>query len=239
MVSFKSFKKYVKNTPKGMLAFGVIGICSLIAAILLVLANSGTPKTDTKPPVANNFGKSELNFKQPADSAASGVVAGSATGAPAQPTPAPASGNKTPNNTPAGNNTSNSANGNAAKPTTPAAPTTPAPPAVPKPDYNLNENWFFATASTGGIYNKCWPTPLTESNEAECGDLTSPYSYPNMRFEGIGISKNGETAQTLSHANAQEKALDKHVEPRLGGGDEAVLLNEAICTQYGLSCGRW
>lgn len=132
------------------------------------------------------------------------------------------------------NGVTGGANSNTNKPPASSPPSTSTP---SRTGYNLNENWYLATAGAEGLYNSCWPTELNESNEAQCVDESNPYSH--FWFEGIGISKSPEEAGALASAQVNQKAYEKHVDLRRGGGDDPVILTESLCSSYGLECSRW
>lgn len=110
-------------------------------------------------------------------------------------------------------------------------------PTTPRADYNLNETWLLSSVGIAGVYNRCWPTKITESNASECEDHS--HSLSNFMLYGIGVSKNSATAISLAEKDAQQKADAAHIDVRRGGSDDPTPLTEALCRQYSLSCGRW
>ncbi len=140
----------------------------------------------------------------------------------------------TSNNVRNGSSATSSASSYQKKPPVSSSPSTSTP---SRTGYNLNESWYLATAGAEGLFNSCWPTALDASNEAQCIDENNPYSH--HWFEGVGISKSAAEAQELAAAQVQQKANEKHVDLRRGGGGDAVILNESLCSTYGLVCGRW
>lgn len=219
MSRFSALKARLGKLQKLPLMVGVG--CSLIAIIVFLIANNG--RTNVSTTALENQGN-DTQAKQTADVAA---VAGTATSTPDQ---NPASQNTAPG-TPGMTNSKPTSSPGSTQPSTSASQPTR------RPDYNLNDVWYLATAGVAGLYNTCWPTPLTEANEAQCGDPN--HAYSQALFSGVGISRNPDTAQALASDDAHQKATANHVEPKRGGGDGATVLTEALCAQYALSCGRW
>ena len=247
--SFNSFLATVKSISKVNVAFACVLLACVLAASIIVINENQTPATDDTAATQTSLQPSspkkvtsdtlvhshlspstvqaaQATIKANSSSQATNHPATSREGA-ATATQARAIRNETQTTI----DTSNKDTSNTQTPANPSQPTTP------QADYNLNDNWYFATVGVAGIVNSCWPTVLTIENEAACSDLTSPYY--DFLFTGIGIAKTIEAAQTQAADLANQKAQAQHVDPRRGGGDPAILLTETLCTQNGLSCARW
>lgn len=238
----QSIKTYLTGMPKSALAIAGIGVCSLVVAIIIVAGNNQNAPASVRS--VSNAAKTSDVMSQSAGSTNTAGEPNQATaaGTSGHPAGSSANPNNSGNSSVASNTTGSAkaANGtqSTASSTSNPKPSNPAStPSTPKADYNLNENWYISTVGVAGIFNSCWPTPLSQDNEATCGDLNSPYT--NVLFEGIGVSKNPDTAYTLAADNAQQKAEAQHVDVRRGGGGDPAILTEGLCSQYGLSCARW
>ncbi len=224
--------------PKIYLAFAAIGVVSFMGAILMVVANS-TAQTDHKLTGSNTngadshqvLGAQSITGDSP-ETGQNGSQGEASTGnVAATQQSGPVKVNGLANNS--AQSGASVASG-ARKPAVPSSPTTSTP---SRTGYNLNETWYLATAGAEGLFNSCWPAELNASNEAGCIDESNPYS--RYWFEGIGINKSAEEAQELAAAQVRQKAYEKQIDLRRGGGGDAVILTEALCSDYGLDCGRW
>ena len=136
-----------------------------------------------------------------------------------------------PNSSSASNNQSN--NSSSSKPSTPttqpsqpsqpSAPSQPSQPAQPtqKPDYNLNDNYIIAfcmTVISGNTTNFQAVGKSSETATNAC--VAKAVSSARSHSEYAGMSDNDIMAEIL-------------------GGGYSGQLTEALCSQYGLSCGRW
>lgn len=114
----------------------------------------------------------------------------------------------------------------ATQPSQPSQPSTPSQPSQPtqpakKPDYNLNDNYIIAfcmAAISGNTAN----------------------------FQAVGKSSEAATnacvAKAVSGARSHSEYAgmsDDDIMTEILGGGYSGQLTEALCSQYGLSCGRW
>ncbi len=135
-----------------------------------------------------------------------------------------------PNNTASNNRPNNSSPSKPSVPTTqpsqpsqPSAPSQSSQPTQPtkKPDYNLNDNYVMAfciAAISGNTANFQAVGKTAETATNAC------------------VAKAINNARTYSeYANMSDSDIMSEI---LGGGYTGQL-TEALCSQYGLSCGRW
>lgn len=136
-----------------------------------------------------------------------------------------------PNSSSVSNNQSN--NSSSSKPSTPTTqPSQPSQPSVPsqpsqptqptkKPDYNLNDNYVMAFCMAA-------------------------ISGNTVNFQAVGksaeVATNACVTKAVSNARTYSKYAnmsDSDIMSEILGGGYTGQLTEALCSQYGLSCGRW
>jgi hypothetical protein len=217
---FSVLKKHFAAAPNSVLVFAGIGLVSLIAATVLTLKAQSAPLSNVKTPQSNSVSAKSTDNDHSDSNKPKSTNDASDSNAKTATTGNPISGVQTAQNT----SVTSSGSSNA------------APKTKPQPvraDYNMNDNLYFATSSVQGLINTCWPVAFTAENETACSGGTSDWII------GIGVAKDGAAAQTLADNQATQKAAAQHVDPRRGAGSIPVILTQTICTQYGLSCGRW
>lgn len=109
------------------------------------------------------------------------------------------------------------------QPSQPATPSQPSQPTQPtqKPDYNLNDNYIIAFCVAIISGNTANFQAVGKSSEAATNAcVAKAVSSARSHSEYAGMSDNDIMAEIL-------------------GGGYTGQLTEALCSQYGLSCGRW
>lgn len=109
------------------------------------------------------------------------------------------------------------------QPSQPSVPSQPSQPAQPtqKPDYNLNDNYIIAFCMVAISGNTANFQAVGKSSEAATNAcVAKAVSSARSHSEYAGMSDNDIMAEIL-------------------GGGYSGQLTEALCSQYGLSCGRW
>lgn len=109
------------------------------------------------------------------------------------------------------------------QPSQPSAPSQPSQPAQPtqKPDYNLNDNYIIAFCMAAISGNTANFQAIEKSSEAATNAcVAKAVSSARSHSEYAGMSDDDIMAEILGRGYSGQ-------------------LTEALCSQYGLSCGRW
>lgn len=154
-----------------------------------------------------------------------------------------------PNNSSASNNQSN--NSSSSKPNTPttqpsqpsqpSAPSQPSQPTQPakKPDYNLNDRYVVGS-STYAFYTY-------DDTTSQCSLAEEKSFFGIAKFAGTSSDLWSGSHSSQYAAYAKSKGYDTTHCGGMGAAimswqdaiSQGIALDEAKCSQYGLSCGRW
>lgn len=130
------------------------------------------------------------------------------------------------NNQPSNTSSSSKPSTSTTQPSQPSQPSTPSQPSQPtqptkKPDYNLNDNYVMAFCMVA-------------------------ISGNTVNFQAVGksaeVATNACVAKAISNARTYSEYAnmsDSDIMSEILGGGYAGQLTEVLCSQYGLSCGRW
>ncbi len=178
---------------------------------------------DDKKPTTNN---SQTTTQKPANSASSSNGQSTNSSSVSKPS------------TPAAQPSQPSQSSQSSQPSAPSQPSQPAQPAK-KPDYNLNDK-YVAGSTTYAFYTY-------DSGAGQCSLAEEKSFFGVARFTGTSndLWAGSHGSQYVAYANS--KGYDT---THCGGMGAAIMswqdaisrgiaLDEAKCTQYGLSCGRW
>ncbi len=164
----------------------------------------------------NNEGEQVVDSKKPA----------ATNNKPQATTQKPANSASSNNSQPTNGSSASKPSIPATQPSQPSQPSTPSQPSQPtqpakKPDYNLNDNYIIAFCMAAISGNTANFQAVGKSSEAATNAcVAKAVSSARSHSEYAGMSDDDIMAEIL-------------------GGGYSGQLTEALCSQYGLSCGRW